>query len=182
MPALLVPAVAAATLLALAGALKVLDPTMTVGALRAIGLPASDGTVRALAGGEVLLGVAALTSSSPLPFLLAACSYLAFAAFVGAALRRGTMIGSCGCFGREDTPPHWSHLVLNVGLAAVSAQAVTFGAAPLDLLAERPGDGLVLVGFAALLVALLHAAYVDLPRTLAEVAKASASRRGSQLS
>jgi hypothetical protein len=41
MPALTGPALVAAALLALAGAQKVVDPTMTVGALRALGLPAA---------------------------------------------------------------------------------------------------------------------------------------------
>ena len=39
--------------------------------------------------------------------------------------RRGTMIGSCGCFGREETPPHPSHVVLNLVLAAVASPHAT---------------------------------------------------------
>jgi hypothetical protein len=108
--------------------------------------------------------------------VLVALSYLAFAAFVVAALRRGTMVGSCGCFGREDTPPHVSHVVLNLVLAVVALSATTFGRAPVDLLADRPADGAVLGAFTVVLVALLHAAYVDLPRALAEVATASRAR------
>ena len=47
MPALTGPAIVAAALLALAGAQKLVDPTMTVGALRALHLPSSAWLVRA---------------------------------------------------------------------------------------------------------------------------------------
>src|SRR5690606_18072277 len=95
------PALAIAALLVLAGAQKVVDPTMTVGALRALRLPSSPLLVRAGAAAEAALGAAALTVGGPVLWALVAISYLAFAAFVTAALRSGTMIGSCGCFGRE---------------------------------------------------------------------------------
>ncbi len=179
MPALFAPAVAAAALLALAGAAKIIDPTMTVGALRAMGLPGSSSLVRAAAAGELALGALALATGHAVAFALVALSYLAFALFVAAALRRGTMIGSCGCFGRDDTPPHWSHLGLNLALAGVAAGATAWGHGPVDLVGDHPGDGLVLLGFASLLVWLLHAAYVDLPRTLAEVTASARAERST---
>lgn len=168
MPALAGPALVAAALLALAGAQKLLDPTMTVGALRALGVPASNGLVRAGSAAEVALGVAAVVAGGAALWWLVSFSYVAFSAVVVAALRRGTMIGSCGCFGREDTPPHPLHVVLNLCLAAVAVgAAVTFDSPLLDAVLDDPLAGAVTGSLAAVALALLHAAYVELPRTLA---------------
>lgn len=168
MPAFTGPALAIAGLLALAGAQKVLDPTMTVGALRSLRLPASPALVRVGAAAELALGVLAIGVGGVVTWLLVALSYLAFAAFVVAALRSGTMLGSCGCFGREDTPPHWSHVVLNVVLAGVALALAGQGdGAPLDSLADEPGRGAVVAALAGVALYLLYALYVELPRTLA---------------
>jgi len=124
--------------------------------------------VRAGSAAELALGVAALTVGGAALWSLVAVSYVAFAAFVTAALRAGTMIGSCGCFGREDTPPHPSHVVLNLVLAAVAgASAVASPAPPLDALADHPGDAVIAVALATVALGLLWAVFVQLPRTLA---------------
>ena len=167
MPALTAPALVVAALLALAGAQKLLDPTMTVGALRALRLPVSPLLVRGGSAVELVLGLAAITVGGARLWWLVAASYVAFAAFVLLALRRGTMIGSCGCFGREETPPHVIHVVLDVGLAGVAvAMAIWSPAAPLEALIDRPGEAVAIVAAAVLALALLYAAFVDLPRTL----------------
>lgn len=167
MPALTGPALCTALLLVFAGAMKVVDPAMTAGALRALRLPSSKPLVRVGAGGELVLGLLAVTVGWPVLWWLVAASYLAFAGFVVAALRAGTMLGSCGCFGREDTPPHPGHVVLNVALAATAVTAaVRDVGAPLDAILDHPGEGAVVVGLSLLAVALLYAAYVDLPRAL----------------
>ena len=92
---------------------------------------------------ELALGVAAIAVGGAALWWAVAASYLAFGAFVLAALRKGTMIGSCGCFGREETPPHWTHVVLErrrwPALAALTA--VRSPGSPLDALGRRPGDG-----------------------------------------
>lgn len=176
MPALTIPALVAAALLALAGAQKLLDPTMAVGALRAMRIPSSPWLVRVGSAVELALGVAAITVGGAVLWAAVALSYVAFAAFVAAALRGGTMIGTCGCFGREETPPHWSHIVLNIGLAGVAtATAVQSPAAPLDAVLDHPTEGTAAVLLTSLSLFLLHAAYVDLPRTLA-AARPSATR------
>lgn len=167
MPALTGPALAAAALLALAGAQKLLDPSMTSGALRAMHLPSSPTLVRAGAGGELVLGTSAIVGGGVLLWWAAAVSYLLFAAFVTCALRSGSMIGSCGCFGREDTPPHPTHIVLNVLLASVcGAVGVQDAGAPLQDLADHPGSAVLLLALVGLCVYLLHAAFVELPRAL----------------
>jgi len=167
-PAVTGPALVAAALLALAGAQKVLDPSMTVGALQALKVPASPALVRAGAAGELVLGVTAATIGGWAVWGLVAVSYLAFAVFVGAALRSGTMIGSCGCFGREDTPPHWIHLLLDGALAATALwAAVDARPAPVEAIAEQGGGHAALVGlFAIGATVLLYAAFILLPRVL----------------
>ena len=167
MPALTGPVLTAALLLVFAGAMKAVDPAMTAGALRALGLPSSKILVRAGAAAELLLGLLAVIAGWVAVWWLVAASYVAFAAFVVAALRAGTMVGSCGCFGREDTPPHLLHVVVDVGLAAsAAAAAVRDLGAPLDAIADAPGEGLVVAGVSVLAVALVYAAVVNLPRAL----------------
>jgi hypothetical protein len=74
---------------------------------------------------------AAVTGAAPLAAVVA-LSYLAFAGFVVVALVRDVPIGSCGCFGKVDTPPSLLHVVLDLGLA-VAAAAVTVGGADAGL-------------------------------------------------
>ena len=168
MAALTGPALAIASLLAMAGAQKLVDPTMTVGALRALRVPSSPLLVRAGSSTELALGIAAITVGGAALWWAVAASYLAFAAFVVAALRKGTMIGTCGCFGREETPPHWTHVDLNVALAGVAVlTAVRSPAAPLDALTAEPAVAIGVLALSALALCLLYAAYVELPRTLA---------------
>jgi hypothetical protein len=167
------PALVTAALLIVAGAQKLLDPTMTAGALRALGLPSSKFLVRAGSAAELAVGVGAVAVGGAWLWWLVAASYLAFAAFVLAALRAGTMIGSCGCFGREETPPHPGHVALNVLLAALAgAAALRAPAAPADAIADHPGAGMALLAVSALAVAVLWAAYVVLPRTLTAASSA----------
>lgn len=133
------PVVVVAALLALAGALKVARPAPTSGALRALGLPSAGVLVRALGLGEISVGVAAAaTFARPLLVLLAA-AYLAFAAFVAAALGANTPLQSCGCFGQTDTPPSPVHVGLNLAAAGVAFAAALTGTPALgDALPEQP--------------------------------------------
>lgn len=112
--------VAGALLLGGAGAAKVRRPYDSAVALRAAGLPATPGRVRVAAAGEVAVAVAALAAPGPVPAALVALSYLGFAAFVAVALRRRLPLASCGCFGRPDTPPSLTHVVVNVAAAAAA--------------------------------------------------------------
>ena len=83
-------------LLALAGGMKVVQPASTIGALRAMRLPSSPALVRTLGVVEIVVALAAgITFERPLLALLAAM-YLAFAAFVAAALGAHTPLQSCG--------------------------------------------------------------------------------------
>lgn len=147
------PFLVAALLLAGAGAAKALDPVTTVGALRKLGLGVPAAVVRAGGVAEVALATVAVVTGAPVAAALVACSYLAFTAFVAVARVRRLPIGSCGCFGRIDTPPSAIHLVVNTG-AAVSAVAVALrdGGGIGPVLADQP-----LAGIPFLLLAVIGA-------------------------
>lgn len=162
------PFFAISALLMLAGALKLNRPGSTGNALRAMGLPGADWMVRILGASELLIGAWALVSGGRLAAGLVGLAYLVFAGFVAVALRRGTALSSCGCFGRPDTPPSLVHLV--VDLAAVSvcgAMVAEPSGGLLQMMLDQPWGGLPFLGWVALLVYLLYVVFTDLPRTLA---------------
>jgi hypothetical protein len=159
MDALAGPVVVVAALLALAGGLKVVRPAPTAGALRAMRLPSALPLVRVLGVGEVALGVGAgITFARPLLVLLAA-AYLAFAAFVTAALGANTPLQSCGCFGQADTPPSAVHVGLNLAAAGTAFAAALTGTPSLDVtVADQPWSAIpfvVLVGICVYLCVLV---------------------------
>jgi hypothetical protein len=121
----------AAGLLVVAGSLKIVDPTRTVGALAALGWPSSPWIVRIGAAAELSLGAAALVVGGPVLAMLVAASYLGFALFVMSALRAKTPIGTCGCFGQADTPPRPAHVLVTGLLAAGAVAAAATDAPPL---------------------------------------------------
>ncbi|MGG5257951.1 MauE/DoxX family redox-associated membrane protein [Phycicoccus avicenniae] len=127
---LAVPFLAAAALLVLAGAPKVVRPGDLVRALRSTGLPAPAVGVRVFAAVEVLAGVAAVVVPSRVTGAAVAVLYAGFTAFVARALLRGGVLSSCGCFGKADTPPTWTHAALTGAAALVGAGVAV--AAPAD--------------------------------------------------
>ena len=120
---LVVPFAAAAVLLVVAGAPKVLDPGDLHRAVRSVGMPVGRNVVRAFALLEVVVGLAALAVPGRATAALLAVLYAGFTAFVVVALRRGGVLSSCGCFGKADTPPTWAHALLT-GAAALVALVV----------------------------------------------------------
>lgn len=161
------PYLAAALLLVAAGVAKVHRPADTAIALRRAGLRVPDWLVRAGAGAEVAAGCWAFTSGR-LAAGAVAVSYLGFAGFVALALRRGSPVSSCGCFGRADSPPTVSHAVLNLAAAAVAGWAALHAhPGVVTVLRRQPLAGaplVVLTGAAAYLAYLVMGA---LPKTLA---------------
>ena len=117
----------AALLLMAAGALKLADPSRTVGALRALGWPASPGLVRAGALVELVVGAAALVVGGPVAAGLVAASFVAFALFTIVAMRARVPIGTCGCFAEADTPPRWRHVVVDLLLAVGAVASIAIG-------------------------------------------------------
>ncbi len=171
MAALAGPFIVTAALLGAGGALKVARPAATAGALKQMGIPASETAVRVGAAAELAVATAAIVDGSRPFAALVAASYLAFAAFVLGALRRNVPLSSCGCFGVEDTPPTLVHLAVNL-TAAATAGAVALGLADGGGLAELVDmDGSLLLRTAFLLSTaaatwLTYVALTDFPRLM----------------
>jgi uncharacterized membrane protein HdeD (DUF308 family) len=159
------PYAAAAVLLVIAGAPKVVKPGTTVLALRSVKAPASATAVRIFGAVEVLIGLAAVTVGGRIPAVLVATSYLAFAAFVAYALARGGVLSSCGCFGKPDTPPTRLHIVTNI---AAAATAIAVAVNPPDRLADivtvQPMHGAPFLALTAVCVWFVYLALAELPK------------------
>jgi hypothetical protein len=136
-----VPYGIAVVLLVAAGVAKVIDPRDTAGALARSGRPVSPTAVRIGAAFEVGLGVAALVGGTRTAAVVVALSYLVFAAFVTQALVRGLPVGSCGCFGRVDTPPSAGHVAVNLGCAVAAVGAALGTGAMVGPAGRRDDDG-----------------------------------------
>ena len=168
------PFAIACVLLAGAGALKAWHPGDTANALRAVGIRLSYTSsllaVRAFGVVEAVIAVVALVTGNAGACALVAASYLAFTGFVVAALRRGTAIASCGCFGKVDTPPSIFHVVLDLLFAGVAAAAAFTGDVALpDVLRDQPLAGVPYVMLLAIGVYLVFLAFTALPKTMAAV-------------
>ena len=129
-----------------------------------MGLSGPPVAVRAGAVVELAIAAGALVGGGRLFAALVAASYTGFAAFVLAALRRGTPLSTCGCFGTPDTPPTGVHLGLNVAAALVAlAVALTgSGAGGLGEVASMDGSVLLRVAFLASTAVSVWLAYVAL--------------------
>lgn len=111
-------------LLILTGFAKLRHPGDVETAISALGVPRLRGLGLVIGGFEVVVGLAALLVPSALG--LQSLMYLAFAVWVFVALRSNVPLASCGCLGKDDTPPSSAHVVLNVIAAGVSS-AAAFG-------------------------------------------------------
>ncbi|MGH8872144.1 MAG: MauE/DoxX family redox-associated membrane protein [Acidimicrobiia bacterium] len=165
MPLLSGPFLAVASLLVVAGVMKVYRPRFTAGALRAARLPATNGVVRLLGVVEVGVGAAAIVTGSPLWALATGVFYVCFALFVVYALRSGIPISSCGCFGSPDTPPSVGHVVLNAAAAVVAlAVAMSPVGSWVGLPGTDTGTAVAFLLFSAASVYLLYAVVNVLPQ------------------
>lgn len=172
------PYLVACGLLCVAGVAKLVDPTMTVGALDRMGVHVSPSVVRFGGGVEGLLGAAAAVTGFGVLAVLVAVSYGVFAVYVVVAFVRGELLGSCGCFGRADTPPSIVHLLVDV-VAIVGAVGVARGEGG-GLGAELDGRALAGVPFLALVGAGVVAAYLAMTVLARYLVSASGrSARGS---
>lgn len=167
MEALAGPVIVVSALLALAGAMKIVQPASTAGALRAMALPSSTPLVRLLGGAEVAIGVIAGVTLWPPALLLVAALYLGFTAFVTAALGAHQPIQSCGCLGRADTPPSVVHVVLDVAAAGVALGAAVTDTPSLSAtVSAQPAAGVPFLLLVAVSVYLCVTAISVLPLTL----------------
>lgn len=145
------PVHAAAALLVLAGAQKVLDPMPLVRATRSVGLRVPRQVVRAGAAAELALGATVLVDGSRWSALAVAASYAGFTAFVLVALARKGVLASCGCFGRADTPPTVLHAVVTGGLSLAALTGVP-GPVPLTAVAVVTTAAVAVTGYLVLAV------------------------------
>lgn len=161
------PFLAISALLVVAGTTKIYRPKFTVGALRAAHLPAGPALVRGLGAVEVVVGIGAVASGGPVSALAVAVFYIGFAGFVVFALRSGTAISSCGCFGSPDTPPTVGHVLLN---SAATVVALTVAMAPIGpwvgLAGTDAGTAFAFLLFSGATVYLLYAIVEVLPQRL----------------
>jgi hypothetical protein len=155
----------ALVLLAASGVAKALDPNPTRGALKAARLPSSSAVVVLLGVVEVISAMVGIAVGgwwlAP-----AAALYLGFSVFTVAAVRGRIPVQSCGCFGREDTPPTAIHIVYNlVATVAIGLLALT-GGSPVSWSAPVVEIGLFL-GFSLIGGYLSYLVLAQLPQTLA---------------
>jgi hypothetical protein len=157
----------AAALLVLSGGSKFRDPEPTRGALRAARLPSSRSAVAAFAAVEILVGAAALAFGSRFAALALGVIYLAFGLFVLYALASRLPIRSCGCFGKADTPPGWTHVAIDLGTAAVAGTLAFGGGADLAAtLSDQPAAGIPYLAFVAIGAFLAALVIAELPAVL----------------
>ncbi len=162
------PFAIAACLLAVAGVAKAAQPAATAGALAALRLPHRRWMVRVGGMAEAVLACAALVTGNETLAILVAVSYVGFALFVVGALRKGTPVSSCGCFGKVDMPPHPVHVVLDLLAAFAAIGIAASGGAPIgDVLASQPMAGMPFALLVVIGVAAAGLAMSALPRTLA---------------
>ena len=155
-------------LLAASGAAKVIDPVPTVGAMESAGLPSNKSITRLLGLAEI--GAAAFGLILGGVWVLpGALLYLAFGVFTAAATRGRFALQSCGCFGKEDTPPTFIHVAYNFAAALALGGTAVAGRAVIPV--DVPTDETVLfLAFALLGAYLSYLLLSDLPKTLAAAA------------
>lgn len=156
------PVLVAAVLLLVAGVGKLRRPAPTVGALKSVGVRASSTAVRSLGAAEIALALVSVAIGGPVVTALVGVSYLAFTGFVIVALRRGGTVSSCGCLGRPDTPPTWTHAVVTASLALTALVAAGFGGVDARRLSWT-GTDVTLLAVTALATWLTWLAFAVLP-------------------
>ena len=151
-------------LLVASGIAKLVDPSPTTGAMRAAHLPSSNLASRLLGTVEVIVAGVSLVVGGAILWM-AAILYLAFAAFTFGATLKRIPVQSCGCFGREDTPPTGIHVVYNTGaFVALWSLAVT-NTAPIDWTTPMT-EVLLYLGFTAIGVFTSYLLLARLPQLL----------------
>ncbi len=169
-----------ALILVLSGALKVVSPDSAADALTMVlsplGVRVPDFGVRALGAAEMGLGVVGLVVGGSLVALGIAGSYLGFAAVAEILRRQTDAVSSCGCFGRNDTPPSVIHTAVNLVAAAIGFAAVVWPADDVStVLADQPATGVPFVVLVLLGTYLFFLAFTALPKVFAPPAVEVAS-------
>jgi hypothetical protein len=167
MSALAGPLLAAALLMALAGAFKLTRPDATRVALRTAGLPSGSLAVRALGAVEVIASLAVVVLGGRLAGAIVLVAYLGFGGFAGHLANRSRRSVPCGCFGSSSAPVGRVHVIVNLLLAAVGAASIAVPTSGVSAVAHTPAAGVPFVAFTLLLAWLLLVALTALPELLA---------------
>ncbi len=114
-------------LLVITGVAKIARPHDVERALIGFGLPRIPYAGAAI--GPIEVGVGALALFSPVGLVMQSGLYAVFAAWILAALHLDVPLASCGCLGRDDTPPSGGHLAVNLLAVGMSLPAVWSGPA-----------------------------------------------------
>ncbi len=155
-------AAVAVALLGASGVTKIIDPLPSAGALRQASLPSSPSIARLLGGTEIAISILALGIGG-IWVGLAGLMFGAFTIFLLVAMVRDLPIQSCGCFGKDDTPPTVTHVVFNT-VAMISLFVAARGSSGLIDWSVGPVELLLVASF---LGAGAYAAYLllaELPR------------------
>ena len=150
-------------LLGTSGVAKLIDPDPTTGAMSAARLPSSTLLSRLLGVLEVVLAVSGLAVGGRLPLAAATLLYLAFALFTFGARVKRLPLQSCGCFGRDDTPPTAIHVAYNVVAMLGLGYLSIAGLAPIEWNSPLIALGIYLV-FAGIGVYASYLLLATLPR------------------
>jgi hypothetical protein len=161
---------AAAFLLGAAGAAKLVRPVGGTSALATARLPGSGRLPAGLAtrvGGliELVVAAVAIAVGGRVGAALVAVSYAMLAA-LSIRLMSVARGADCGCFGRPSRISHW-HTTVNLGYLLVGVAGVCRPVGTLaGLLADRRGDGLILLLAATTLAYLSYLLMTALPELL----------------
>ena len=150
LPAVIAQAFAAIALglLAVAGVAKLTNPDPTSGALEAARLPSGRSLARAIGIIEVLSATVGLAIGA-LAVLPATVLYLGFTLFTLSSVLNRRPVQSCGCFGRDDTPPSSLHVVYN-SVATLLLAYVVIADIPVIMWNAASVEVLAYLGFVAI--------------------------------
>ena len=168
MSALAGPLYVVTGVLLVAGLAKVTTPSPTATALRILRVPSPLIAARVLGVTEIVLAAAAILTGAAVLWALVAVAYAAFTVFVLWALQADEAVGSCGCFGQEDTPPTPGHAAFNAAAAALAGLAIA-DPVRLDAFDGSAFEGILLGVLVLTGVSLSVLSMTRLPRLLALV-------------
>lgn len=138
--------IGAATVVAIAGVVKLAKPAVTAQAIRTAGVTVPDPVVSGLGLVELLLGVVVIVWHPTWAVLVLGAFYIGFALVsIRLLVVRGPTV-PCGCFGQSDAPIGIEHVVVNLVVAAVVFDAAAgIGTATVDPVAAVGATSLLLV-------------------------------------
>jgi hypothetical protein len=175
----------AASVLAVAGALKLKHPRPAAAFLGQLRFPQSAVLVRLLALAEIAVGLGVLAVDRLEPLVAAMGCYALFIAMLAYfRLRTGQRTVTCGCFGASTSVAVAPHLgALGVATVATALGAATDGSSFLSVLTSvAPAEAILLVALMGLPIALIAIGSSQAGLTAASPPRAPQFRTSAQIS